>query len=91
MVGCYCFMVNCILLVMDCIQLDLFSGRVIAPVESACAEYDDAADRQGLQSLFVDPCEGCDLRDFCSDECAKHLYPIDVNKEPKNFSAWLRR
>lgn len=76
---------------MECLQLDLFSGRVIAPVESACAEYDAAAARQGLQSLFVDPCKDCDLRDFCTDDCAKLLHPIDVKKEPKNFKAWLRR
>ena len=76
---------------MECIQLDLFTGQVVAPVVSACVEYDAAADRQGLNSLFVDPCKGCDLRDFCTDDCAMLLHPKDVKKQPKNFSAWLRR
>lgn len=29
-------------------------------------------------SPVVDPCEGCSLREWCSDECAAHSFPIDV-------------
>lgn len=29
-------------------------------------------------SPVVDPCKGCSLREWCSDECAAHSYPIDV-------------
>lgn len=59
MVGDYCFMVNCLLLVMKCIELDLFSGQVIAPaaeVQTAPAGDSDSPASSGLD--FIDPSEG---------------------------------
>ena len=42
----------------------------------------------------VDPCKGCDLRDFCTDDCAKHLTPIDVPYNPmtrfRNLGQYIR-
>lgn len=42
----------------------------------------------------VDPCKGCELRDFCSDDCAKHLTPLDVPYNPmtrfRNLGQYIR-
>lgn len=59
MVGCCCFMVNYILLVMKCVQLDLFSGQVIAPaaeIETAPACGSDSQVSSELD--FSNPSEG---------------------------------
>lgn len=29
-------------------------------------------------SPVVDPCKGCSLREWCSDECAAHSFPLDA-------------
>lgn len=26
----------------------------------------------------LNPCKGCSLREFCSDECAAHSFPLDA-------------
>lgn len=26
----------------------------------------------------LDPCKGCSLREWCSDECAAHSFPLDA-------------
>ena len=42
----------------------------------------------------IDPCKGCELRDFCTDDCAKHLTPIDVPYNPmtrfRNLGEYIR-
>ena len=42
----------------------------------------------------VDPCKGCELREFCTDDCAKHLTPIDVPYNPmtrfRNLGEYIR-
>lgn len=87
---------------MECVQLDLFSGRVIPSVpevsDSVCvpsyecaADYDAAAKRQGIDSVLLNPCGHCDLKEFCSDECAKLLFSVDSKNEPKSFSRWLQK
>lgn len=59
MVGCYCFMVNCILLVMACVQLDLFSGQVIAPAPEVKTAPAGGSNTQLSSELdFSDPSEG---------------------------------
>ena len=59
LVGWDCVMVNCFLLVMACVQLDLFSGQVIAPahiVDAAPAGGSDSQLSSGLD--FSNPDEG---------------------------------
>ena len=59
MVGCYCFMVNCILLVMACVQLDLFSGQVITPAPKVKNAPAGGSYTQLSSELdFSDPSEG---------------------------------
>ena len=59
MVGCYCFMVNCFLLIMACVQLDLFSGQVIAPAPVVDTAPAGGRDSQLSSELdFSDPSEG---------------------------------
>lgn len=37
------------------------------------------------------PCKDCPYFDMCDDDCGRLGFSIDSKKEPKNFSAWLRR
>ena len=72
---------------MECLQLDLFTGKPVAPVFESSSDYDDAARRAGFEDLFVDPCKGCELRDFCgSDDCAMHLFELDVNEPETDYA-----
>lgn len=66
------------------LQLDLFTGREISPSFEGAHDYDAAAKRAGIDGLFLNPCKGCALRDFCgSDDCAQHGFDLDVDDEPK--------
>lgn len=100
LVGFGCVVPFSFLLIMECLQLDLFSGRVIpsipegsaavsAPSFEGASDYDVAAKRQGIDSVLLNPCGHCDLQEFCSDECAKLLFSVDSKNEPKSFSRWL--
>lgn len=69
------------LCVMLAIQLDLFTGREVAPSFESARDYDDAARRAGILADILAPCERCELRDFCgSDDCAQHLFDLDVDE-----------
>ena len=73
------------------IQLDLFSGKPVAPSFEGAKAFDDAAKRAGIyDDLVLNPCKNCSLRDFCSDDCAQHLYDVDVEvPEYEDFEDWL--
>lgn len=36
-------------------------------------------------------CRDCPYFGLCDDDCGRLGFSIDSKKEPKNFSAWLRR
>lgn len=68
------------------VQLDIFSGQPVAPSFESAAELDQRAKRQGILDMILNPCEGCDLRDFCgTDSCGKHLYDIDMDFDPGEY------
>ena len=50
------------------VQLDIFSGQPVAPSFESAAELDQRAKRQGILDMILNPCEGCDLREFCGSE-----------------------
>lgn len=57
------------------IQLDLFSGLTIASPENPETE----PRKKESTVHFTNPCEGCDLKEWCSDDdCGKKGYPIDL-------------
>lgn len=65
------------------VQLDIFSGQPVAPSFESAAELDQRAKRQGILDMILNPCEGCDLREFCgSDGCGKYLFDLDL-EEPE--------
>lgn len=56
-------------------QLDLFTGLAIASPMNPETESD--LGKSAAHNL--NPCEGCDLKEWCSDDdCAKKGYPIDL-------------
>lgn len=66
---------------MIALQLDLFSGKPFAPSFEGAQDYRDAERRAGLGVKDFNPCPFCELRDFCgSDDCAQHLFDLDVDK-----------
>ena len=68
------------------IQLDLFTGRVVAPSFESARDYDDAARRAGILADILAPCERCELRDFCgSDDCAQLLFDTDCDFDPMEY------
>lgn len=90
---------------MDFIQLsfDFSEGAApakVVPIVAASASMlddvralDSAASRQGIASVFVDPCKGCDLAEVCGhDDCAHHLFSLDVKTAPRgSWNAYFRR
>ena len=57
------------------IQLDLFTGLTIASPENPETEPRE----QEPTVHITNPCEGCDLKEWCSDDdCGKKGYPIDL-------------
>lgn len=34
-------------------------------------------------AMFFDPCKACSLREFCSDECARLGFSVDVPRSPR--------
>ena len=57
------------------IQLDLFTGAEISTPMNP--EKDSDLDTSTVH--ITNPCEGCDLKEWCSDDdCAKKGYPIDL-------------
>lgn len=56
-------------------QIDLFTGLEI----SSPMNPDKATDLGTSAAHILNPCEGCDLREWCSDDdCGKKGYPIDM-------------
>lgn len=57
------------------IQLDLFTGLEISSPMNPETESDLCTSSEHI----LNPCEGCDLKEWCSDDdCAKKGYPIDL-------------
>lgn len=57
------------------IQLDLFMGVEISTPMNQKQE----PTTQKSTVHITNPCEGCDLKEWCSDDdCAKKGYPIDL-------------
>lgn len=55
----------------------------VSDVKSDVEELDAVANRQGLGSLFKNPCLSCMYRDLCAaDECGMKMYPLDMDKAP---------
>ena len=56
-------------------QLDLFMGVEI----STPMKPEKENDLGSSAAHILNPCEGCDLKEWCSDDdCAKKGYPIDL-------------
>ena len=56
-------------------QLDLFTGVEICTSMNLEKESDLVTSTVHI----TNPCEGCDLKEWCSDDdCAKKGYPIDL-------------
>lgn len=59
-------------------------GQAESPASPASCEYVGAAHRAGFDSdAVLNPCKGCPLSEFCSDECAQLGFAIDVNDPVK--------
>lgn len=55
------------------------SAAVSMVVDTVCV-LDAAAYRQGIAVCFSDPCKDCPCFGLCdADDCAMHLYDLDVN------------
>lgn len=53
-------------------------------VRPAICEFKEPASRAGLiGDSFINPCSDCPLKEFCSDDCARLGFPIDVNDPVK--------
>ena len=53
-------------------------------VRPAICEFKEPASRAGFNGdSFINPCSDCPLREFCSDDCARLGFPIDVNDPVK--------
>lgn len=72
------------------IQLSLFPIGGGGCPEVGDSDYVDPAPSEPVINDFKDPCPDCPYRDMCSDDCGRLGFPIDVNREPKRFSLWLR-
>lgn len=72
------------------IQLSLFPVGGGGCPEVGDNDYVDSAPSEPVINDFKDPCPDCPYRDMCSDDCGRLGFPIDVNREPKRFSLWLR-
>lgn len=57
------------------------------------AELDRALMRQGITFEVIDPCKECDLAAVCGhDDCAQHLYAVDVKTAPTgSFDAYFKK
>lgn len=67
-------------------QLDLFTGREVAPIFEGARDYDEPAKRAGLNGLFLQPCDGCPFCGICdSDECGQKLFDIDCDFNPFDY------
>lgn len=56
-------------------QLDLFTGLE----KSSPMNPHQEPTTQEPASHIMDPCKGCDLKEWCGDDdCAKHGFPIDL-------------
>ena len=56
-------------------QFDLFTGVEI----STPMKPEKENDLSSSAAHILNPCEGCDLKEWCSDDdCAKKGYPIDL-------------
>lgn len=63
------------------LQLDLFSGQPVALSFEGAKDYRNAERRAGLVAKDFNPCPFCELREVCgSDDCAQHLFDLDVNE-----------
>lgn len=60
-------------------------------ITSALSKLASASQLADAGVAPVNPCVGCDLREWCQDDCAHHLYPLFSKSEPKNFEDWLCR
>ena len=53
-------------------------------VRPAICEFKEPASRAGFNGgSFLNPCSDCPLKEFCSDDCARLGFPIDVNDPVK--------
>lgn len=90
---------------MDIVQLSFDFSEGVAPakvvpmVAASASMLDDvraldgAARRQGIASVLVDPCKGCDLAEVCGhDDCAHHLFFLDSKSAPRgSWDAYFDR
>lgn len=72
------------------IELSLFPVEFGEAPETPSMENLECWELPRCLNSFADPCRNCELREFCSDECARVNYPLFVNREPKRFSEWLK-
>ena len=72
------------------VQLSLFPVSAGGCPEVGDVDYIAPAPSVPVVNDFKDPCPDCPYRDMCSDECGRLGFPIDVSREPKRFSLWLR-
>ena len=67
-------------------QLDLFTGREVAPIFESARDYDEPAKRAGIDSLLVSTCKGCPFYGMCdNDECGQKLFDLDCDFNPLDY------
>ena len=71
--------------VMSTIQLDLFSGGVIAPTPDGSQVKASAFDESEYEVFNINPCRSCPLLEWCSDECAQLGFKVNVPHAPKGL------
>lgn len=72
------------------VELSLFPVEFGEAPETPAPEREEWWELPKCLNPIADPCPSCELREFCTDECARVNYPLFVNREPKRFSQWLK-
>lgn len=58
-------------------------------VVSALLKIASSGKPEDAGACNFNPCCCCDLREWCQEDCAHHLYPLFVESEPEDFENWL--
>ena len=60
-------------------------------IVSALSKIASSSQLEDAGARNLNPCCGCDLREWCDEGCAHHLYPLFSKSEPKDFGKWLSK
>ena len=72
-------------------QVSVVSGVV----SDTCADYDEMAIRQGIDTKPSGPCKSCPLQDLCdADECGMKCFKLDSDRKDQgnwDYYFWRQR